>query len=348
MAYKAKFLTPAEGGLGAATVATSGKILVGNGTTWIASTPTFPNASATTGKFIISDGTNWIASTPTIPNTSGTSGKILVSNGTNFISSTPTFPNASATTGKFIISDGTNWIASTPTIPSTAGTAGKILVSDGTNFVSSTPTFPNASASAGKFIRSDGTNWIASTPTLPTTGGTTDTLLRSDGTNWVNTSAFKVSSTDIMTNTAQPGGLFSVHTAATNATGNGTSYQVVFDQIIWQQGSNFNTTTGTYTVPVAGIYQITGIITFNTLLVAHTDGEINILSGAGTFSKQYFNPGVGKTSAAVCSVVFSGLNSYSAGQTIYINVNIAGSTKTVGISADSFGLYSYLNILKVA
>lgn len=43
--------------------AASGKILVGNGTNYVASTPTFPNASATSGKYIRSDGTNWIAST---------------------------------------------------------------------------------------------------------------------------------------------------------------------------------------------------------------------------------------------------------------------------------------------
>lgn len=41
----------------------AGKILVGDGTNFIASTPTFPNASATSGKYIRSDGTNWIAST---------------------------------------------------------------------------------------------------------------------------------------------------------------------------------------------------------------------------------------------------------------------------------------------
>lgn len=67
---------------------TSGKVLVSNGTTWVNSTPTFPNASATTRKIIVSDGTNWVASTETyaVP---GTSGNVLTSNGTNWTSASP-------------------------------------------------------------------------------------------------------------------------------------------------------------------------------------------------------------------------------------------------------------------
>lgn len=67
----------------------TGKVLVADGTNWVASTPTFPNSSATSGKLIISDGTNWIASTPTFPNAAGTSGNVLTSNGTNFTSAAP-------------------------------------------------------------------------------------------------------------------------------------------------------------------------------------------------------------------------------------------------------------------
>lgn len=109
------------------------------------STATFPSTATGTGKILIADGTNWVASTPTYPNTSGTAGKVVISNGTNNVYSTPTFPNASATSGKFIQSDGTNWIASTPTLPTTAGTSGNVITSDGTNFVSTSPSTAGAS-----------------------------------------------------------------------------------------------------------------------------------------------------------------------------------------------------------
>lgn len=164
--------------------ATANKVLLSDGTNYVLSTPTFPNASATALKHIRSDGTNWIASTATISDTPSTAGKVLVSDGTNWITSTPTFPNSSATALKHIRSDGTNWIASTATISDTPGTAGKMLVSDGTNWITSTPTFPNASATAGKIIRSDGTNWLAGTSTFADTY-TASNLLYSNGANTV-------------------------------------------------------------------------------------------------------------------------------------------------------------------
>jgi hypothetical protein len=91
MAYKPKFLTPAEGGLGAATTATSGKILQGDGTNWVASTPTFPTTAGTSGKILISNGTNFVSSTPTYPNAAGTANNVLASDGTNFVSTKPAF-----------------------------------------------------------------------------------------------------------------------------------------------------------------------------------------------------------------------------------------------------------------
>lgn len=169
--------------------AASGKILIGNGTNYVASTPTYPNASVTSGKVIISDGTNYVSSTSTIPTSAGaTANKALLSDGTNYVLSTPTFPNASATSLKHIRSDGTNWIASTATYSDTPSTAGKVLTSDGTNWITSTPTFPNASATSGKVIKSDGTNWTASTETYAAPG-TSGNVLTSDGTNWTSAAA---------------------------------------------------------------------------------------------------------------------------------------------------------------
>lgn len=69
---------------------TSGKILVGDGSNMVLSTPTFPNASATTGKIIKSDGTNWVASTETYA-APGTNKNVMKSDGTNWTSAAPTF-----------------------------------------------------------------------------------------------------------------------------------------------------------------------------------------------------------------------------------------------------------------
>lgn len=70
----------------AGSAGTSGKILVSGGVNaspvW--STPTFPNASATSRKIIVSDGTNWVASTETYA-APGNAGNELRSDGTNWV-----------------------------------------------------------------------------------------------------------------------------------------------------------------------------------------------------------------------------------------------------------------------
>lgn len=163
--------------------ATASKVLMSGASTaptW--SVPTFPNGSFTSRKIIISDGTNWVASTETyaLP---GASGRVMQSNGTNWTSSTAKLPTTSGTALHYLISDGTDWVTSTAAMSDTPGTAGKVLVSDGTNWITSTPTFPNSSATTRKIIVSDGTNWTASTETYAVPG-TSGKVMQSDGTNW--------------------------------------------------------------------------------------------------------------------------------------------------------------------
>jgi len=97
-------------------VAAAGKILVGDGTNFIASTPTYPNsASPTARKIIVADGTNWTASTETWA-TPGTAGSVLVSNGTNWVASgdnTNTAQSAAInTTETVLVKNGTAFPAS--------------------------------------------------------------------------------------------------------------------------------------------------------------------------------------------------------------------------------------------
>jgi hypothetical protein len=69
-------------------VGSTGQVLQANtGADPTYSTATFPSTATGTGKILIADGTNWIASTPTYPSTAGTSGNVLTSNGTNWVSS---------------------------------------------------------------------------------------------------------------------------------------------------------------------------------------------------------------------------------------------------------------------
>lgn len=66
MAYKPKILTSIEGGTGASNTATSGKVLIGDGTNFVASTPTFPTSAGTANNILASNGTNFISTTPSL------------------------------------------------------------------------------------------------------------------------------------------------------------------------------------------------------------------------------------------------------------------------------------------
>lgn len=90
------------------------------------STATYPSTATGTGKVLVADGTNWVASTPTFPNASATTRKIIVSDGTNWVASTETWATPS-TSGNVLTSDGTNW---TSAAPSSGGLTWSVITAD--------------------------------------------------------------------------------------------------------------------------------------------------------------------------------------------------------------------------
>jgi len=206
----------------------------------------------------------------------------------------------------------------------------------------------STTATSGKVLRGDGTNWIASTPTFPTTAGTTGTVLRSDGTNIVNSTAFTIGSTGIMTNTAQPILTAIVDTAQTNATGDGTSFDVIFDQIVDQNGSNYNTGTGKFTCPVAGYYLVSYTVTFTGVTSAMNDGNSQILSSAGTIQKRSWNAAAIRAASNEAVISDCIITKRAASDTLYINIQISNGTKVASTKAESFGPFCYLSIQLLA
>lgn len=89
------------------TTPTAGKILVGDGTNMVLSTPTYPNASATSGKVIQSDGTNFVASTNAI--TIGASASVSGSNtGDNAANSSALALTGGTMTGAITLGENTS------------------------------------------------------------------------------------------------------------------------------------------------------------------------------------------------------------------------------------------------
>ena len=90
---------------------TSGQIIQAtSATAYGFSTPTWPSA-ATSGKLIIGSGTNYVESTPTYPNSASSAGKILRADGTNFVASSGTYPDTMVA-GDVLYASGTNAVSS--------------------------------------------------------------------------------------------------------------------------------------------------------------------------------------------------------------------------------------------
>lgn len=175
--------------------ATAGKVLqsgASSAPTW--STSTYPTGSVTSGKIIISDGTNFIASTPTYPNSASGTGTILRADGTNWSATTTTYPNTNAISTLLYASSANVMSAlatandgllvtsnsGVPSILAGPGTTGNVLQSNTSAAPSfSTATYPSVATGTGTLLRADGTNWVATTSTYPNTNAVSTLLYAS-------------------------------------------------------------------------------------------------------------------------------------------------------------------------
>jgi uncharacterized protein YmfQ (DUF2313 family) len=114
----------------------------------------------------------------------------------------------------------------------------------------------------------------------------------------------------------------------TNATGDGTAYQIAFDTVSFDQNSNFSTPN--FTAPVTGKYQFNWMIYLSNLTVADTIVSAYLSATSQRIYSVYNNGGVIITSGIY---IHSGsaLISMSAGDTASLNVAVSGSTKTVSV-----------------
>ena len=322
--------------------ATAGKALVSDGTNYVLSTPTFPNASAASGKIIISDGTNWIASTPTYPATAGTSGNVLTSDGTNWLSSTPS-STALLTTKGDLFSFST--VDARLPVGTINGQVLQVNSAAATGLSYSTPTYPSASGTAGQLLRSDGTNNLYSTSTYPNTNAVS-TLLYASATNVMSALTTANGGVLVTSNTGVPSIL----------AGSGTSGQVL--QAVSGAAPAWSTPTypstsgstgvilrsdGTNYVATTSTYPNTNAV--NTLLYA---SSANVMSALATVTTAVLTTSAGvPTWAASLSVALGGNGvtsrptaSYATGGTTSLAAN--GFTK-VSFASSNWDLGSYMS-----
>jgi hypothetical protein len=126
-----------------------------------------------------------------------------------------------------------------------------------------------------------------------------------------------------------------------NATGAGVTYTILFNTEIFDQDSNYNPGTGTFTAPVTGKYLIQASCLLQNIGASHTDAALSIVTTARTFQVyQYVTPFAGRNNTMQISAICD----MTATNTATITIQVAGSTQTVTVGGQATNPLTWLSV----
>lgn len=249
---------------------------------------------------------------------------------------------ANGTTGQILTATtaGTpSWAAAGSSSITITGDSGGGLTGNSFTFTGGTTGLTFAGAGSTETL--GGTLAIANGGTNATSMATSTGIVKYDGTRLVTSSTATIDSSNRMTNTSQPAFRYYNLNNITNATGDATNVFVTFDTKSFEQGSNF--ASNIFTAPVTGIYEFISQISIYNLGAAHTTGLFSfICSNSAYTTNTRFNPATMRELGSgnnILGVTISQLASLSASDTMQVEIQVSGSTKTVGILGGSAGTY---------
>lgn len=135
-------------------------------------------------------------------------------------------------------------------------------------------------------------------------------------------------------------------TSDTNATGDNTVFQVGSGNamtLTLNRSSSMNTN-GTFTAPITGVYVFNFCLALSNLAVGHTLAQVNLIA-AGTTYRLNYNPVAMQSSGGIIGISRSVIIPLSATNTVTLNVNVDGSTKTVTVLGDANNSTSFSGFL---
>lgn len=140
----------------------------------------------------------------------------------------------------------------------------------------------------------------------------------------------------VIQSTSQP--LFDVglSSSVTGVTGSGTKYNIVFNTVNNLYGSGtFDTTTGGYTIPVAGYYHFYAYVQFSGVTTSNTDVQI-LINADNSYYYAFIEVGAIFGASGLLSLNGGMMRQCSVNDVIYISVQVSGNTtNNVGINAGS-------------
>ena len=148
---------------------------------------------------------------------------------------------------------------------------------------------------------------------------------------------------------ASPIFLAQLSTTQDNVTGEGTSYTIVYDSIIENIGSAYNSSTGEFTAPYTGLYSFTICTTFYQIMSGNTFGSI-VLSGTG-ISRKLWDGNPYNVSDADGTVGTSGTTiiNLTSGDTVKTVITVSNNaTKNIAVYGDLFQATSFMGYFLVS
>lgn len=124
-------------------------------------------------------------------------------------------------------------------------------------------------------------------------------------------------------------------TPPTNVTGDGTAYTVPFDSETFDRNSDFNTSTGIFTAPIAGDYRFDITMKIEGIDASHNTLFLEAISSGGTSLHHIFacNPTAFKHPNNLLTLSGSVVMALSASDTVGLRLTVDGSGKTIDIGA---------------
>ena len=117
-----------------------------------------------------------------------------------------------------------------------------------------------------------------------------------------------------------------------NVTGDNTNYQIVFDSVIFDNNSDYNSSTGVFTAPVLGKYL------FTVTVLGQNESAASLPSVfISTTARTYYYANNGSAFPGNNLYSYTVLADMSANDTAQVIFNVQGGTKTVGVYGDNSG-----------
>jgi len=131
-------------------------------------------------------------------------------------------------------------------------------------------------------------------------------------------------------------------TSVTSVTGDNTTYTIICDTVIFDQNSNYNNSTGTFTAPVTGKYLVNYGMAITSLSAAFVN--VQPLFTATSRSVIPFNiAGTAANSSNQLNFSGSFYIDMSSTNTLVMKVSVGNSTKTVGLAGDATNMNTWFS-----